>query len=185
MLTTRTILSRAALFLPALVVLAAQTNPLRAGDDVDPKALTRAHDFLKTAQRGADILSFVHYGAKYGSHAYQQRLTVVNQKGERVPGHFALDYQFKWEDDGVTDVRFFCDAQGGVYEVQIVKTNARLQQPYFAANLAIKVIGNLLIEAFKDNLNDAQRKEIQQIVDDADAKRMLEWSLKFQQALGK
>jgi hypothetical protein len=175
---------------PAVLVLvlgsaAAFANPARAGNDIDSNAMKRAMDFVAPEQRGRDILSYIHYGAKYRGHSYQQWLTVVDQQGKTIPGHFALDYRFKWDDDGVTDVRFFFDAKGNVYEVQIVKHNAVLQQPYFAANLAIKILGNLLIEALKDNLTPEQLKDVQKFVDNADAKGLLEWSLKVQQAAGK
>lgn len=55
--------------------------------------------------------------------------------------------------------------------------------PQFLAKAPIKVLGNFLIEALKDQLTTAQRKVVQKIGDDTDAKAMLEWSLKFPQAL--
>jgi hypothetical protein len=108
----------------------------------------------------------------------------VTSQGKRVPGHFALVYHFDWQDDGKTQLGFLCDAKGNVYEVQLVKSNASLNQPFTLANTTLKVLGNLLIEAFKDKMTAAEKKQVQKIVDDADAKAMLEWSLKFQQALG-
>ena len=70
---------------------------------------------------------------------------------------------------------------GSVYRVQIMATNAVRSQPFILANVAIQVLGNLLIEANKAKMSESQRKLVQTFVDDADAKGMLEWSLKFQQ----
>jgi hypothetical protein len=172
-----------ALLLLALL-LGLTAFPARAGDDVEQRALDRAHAFLSTARRGTDILSFVHFGAKYKGHAFKEWVSVT-QDGRKVPGHFALLYEYAWEDDGLTTVAFLCDASGGVYDVQVVRTNAIFSQPYVLANGTIKVLGNLLIEAFKDNMKPEERQFVQKLIDDADAKGMLVWSLKFQQSLGR
>ena len=63
--------------------------------------------------------------------------------------------------------------------MQIVRTNALFNQPFLTANATIKLLGNLLIEAFRDKMAEAERREVQRFVDTADAKGMLEWSLKF------
>ena len=80
-------------------------------------------------QRGKAILGFVHFGASYKGHAYR-----AEEKGQVVPlnqpGHFAMVYRFKWENDGLTDIAVDCDAQGSVYQVRVLSTNAILQQPY-------------------------------------------------------
>lgn len=157
---------------------------LRADDEPDRKAVAAAHKFLNTQARGRDVLGFVHFGSRYDGHAYKE-IRQVTREGERVPGHFALVYRYKWEGNGRTDVAFLCDAQGNIYEVQTIWTNAVLNQPFLTANLTIKVLGNALIEAFKKQMKESERKEIQKLVDDADAKGLLEWSLKFQQALSR
>jgi hypothetical protein len=164
--------------------LMAWRTPLARADDVDPKAINRAHDFLKTAARGRDVLSYVHFGASYQGHSYLETRRVT-RNGQTVPGHFALLYHYDWENGGKTDIAFLCDAKGAVYEVQIVKHNAILQQPFTLANAAVKALGSLLVQAFQGQMSDAQQKELQKIVDDADAKAMLEWSLKFQQLIGR
>jgi hypothetical protein len=159
-------------------------TPARAGDESEQKAVDRAHDFLKSRKRGVDVLSYVHMGAKYGGHIYKETRTVKDGQGNPVKGHFGLVYTFKWEDDGVTDLAFLCDDAGNVYKLQILSTNAVLNQPFSLSNGAIKVLGNLLIEAYKGQMNEAQKKQLEKLVADADAKALLEWSLKFQQAFG-
>jgi hypothetical protein len=168
----------------ALGLMASLVRPVRAGNDVEQKAVDRAHDFLNSAQRGQDILSYVHSGTEYKSHTYLETLDVTRD-GKTVPGKFVLVYRFKWAEDGITDVGFFCGKAGDVYGVRVLKTNAVFNQPFVVANATIKVVGNLLIGAFKDKMTEADRKQVQKMVDDADAKAMLVWSLQFQQALGK
>jgi hypothetical protein len=166
-----------------LGLLALQVAPARAADDIDSRAVARARDFLDPAARGRDILSYVHFGSKYRDHSYKDT-RFVTSGGQRVPGHFGLVYTFAWGDNDETDVAFLCDANGRVYEVKTLNTTAILNQPFLAANLTVKLLGNLLIEAFKNQMNEADRRQVQKLVDDADAKGMLEWSLKFQQSLG-
>jgi hypothetical protein len=160
-----------------------QAAVLRAADDVDQKAVDRAHDFLKTAARGRDVLSYMHFGSRYDGHSYRES-RFVTREGRRVPGHFALVYRYKWQGNGLTDVAFLCDARGDVYEVQAIWTNAVLNQPWVSANLTIKVLGGALAELFKDKMTEKERQDLQQLIEDANAKGMLEWSLKIQQALG-
>jgi hypothetical protein len=158
---------------------------VRADDDIDQKALDRAHAFLKTTQRGRDVLGFAHAGTRYMGHKYKDSRFVTDLEGKRIPGRFALVYTYDWNDDGWTELAFLCDRRGNVYQVQVVDTNAVLNQPFAVANATIKILGNLLIEAFKDNMTADERKQVQKAVDDADAKGLLEMSLKLQQTFGK
>lgn len=168
----------------AVLVLLFLAAPGTRADDIDRKAVERAHKFLEGAARGRDVLSYVHFGSRYDGHVYRET-RVVNRAGTRVAGHFALVYAYSWEGDGKSNVAFLCDARGQVYDVQVVSTNAVLNQPFLTANATIKVLGNLLIAALEKNLTEKERKEIQQFVDSADARGMLVWSCKFQQALGR
>jgi hypothetical protein len=166
-----------------LGLLALQVSAARAADDIDSRALARARDFLDPAARGRDVLSYVHFGSKYRDHSYKD-LRGVTSGGQRVPGHFALVYTYAWGDNDETDVAFLCDGGGRVYEVKTLGTTAILNQPFLAANLTVKLLGNLIIEAFKNQMTEEDRRQVQKMVDDANAKGMLEWSLKFQQGLG-
>ncbi|MCI0456723.1 MAG: hypothetical protein L0Z62_07060 [Gemmataceae bacterium] len=172
--------------LSALVVglVALLVPAARAGDGIDQTAVNRADGFLNTAQRGRAILGYVHLGTKYRGHSYQER-RVVTRNGNRVPGHFALVYSFEWAEDGKTDLAFLCDARGNVYEVQVVRTNAEINQPWVFAKATIQVLGNALIEAFRDNLTPTQRQAIQTAVNNADVRNLLAWSLNLEQALGR
>jgi len=141
---------------------------------VSQAAVDHAHHFLDTPQRGKDILGYIHFGATYRSHEYWKAVVLEN-------GSFALLYRFKWEDDGITDVGFLCNSRGYVQSVQIVYSNGELNRPFVLANIAITVVGNTLIQAYKDKMTEDDRRFVQRMVDNADAKSLLEWSIRFQQ----
>jgi len=144
-------------------------------------AISAADQFLRTEARGRETLGFVHLGADYHGHEYLRTVDVLGGDGRVIPGQFALVYSFHWENDGITDVAYLCNESGRVYRVQIMYTNARWSQPFVLANATIKILGNALIERNKNQMNDFERRVVQKLVDSADAKGLLEWSLKFEQ----
>lgn len=150
-----------------------------AAQSADQAAVDRAHAFLKTEKRGRNVLSYVHFGAEFKRYQYLQTRGVTNR-----PKDFALVYRMNWERDGETDVAFLCDAKGNVYEVQIIRSNAQLQQPYALANLSIAVVGNLVIEAFRDRLSDDEMRQLRGMIDNPNARGLLEMSLQLQQRFG-
>jgi hypothetical protein len=141
-------------------------------------AADKAHRFLFTKERGEEILTYLHFGADYVGYHY------IGYKPEG--DDFALVYRFDWKttDPGSTDVAFHCDGDGNVYQVSIEHTDAVLNQPFLFANLSIKVLGQLLIENNKQNMTEDDLRLARQIVEKADAKRLLELSLRLEQALG-
>jgi hypothetical protein len=157
---------------------------VRADDDLDQRAIDRAGKFLDGAQRGRHILGYMHLGTKYAGHKYTETKYVTDRAGKKIPGQFALVYAYDWNDDGTTQVAFLCDRRGNIYEVQVLDSNAVINQPFALANASIKLLGSVIIEAFKDQMTAEQRKQVQKAVDDADAKRLLEMSLTLQQTFG-
>lgn len=164
----------------ALAVLAA-APALAAG--IDQQAVNTAHRFLRTSDIGEYTLNFVHAGTDYHGHEYLETQPVFDGNG-RQTSQFKLLYRFRWEDDGVTDVAFVCDARGVVYGVLIQRTNAEWNQPFALADLGIQLLGNAVIQANKDNMSPAERKLARRLVDDADAHGLLELSLRWKQLYG-
>jgi hypothetical protein len=170
---------------PMLVLIVVVPQTVRADDEVDQRAVDRAHGFLKGAARGRHILGYMHAGTKYAGHKYTEMKYVTDGDGKRIPGQFALVYAFDWNDDGTTDVAFLCDRRGNVYEVKVLETNAVINQPFALADATIQILGNVLIEAFGDKMTAEEKKQVQKAVDDSDAKGLLEASLKFQQTFAR
>ena len=163
------------------LLIALFVAPGQAGDNIAQQALNRADAFFRTEKRGQEVLGYVHMGATYRGHQYLRTVLLKDRNGDLIDGEFALVYRFKWEDDGSTDIAFLCDAKGNIYAVQIMHTNAVLNQPFVLADATIKLLGRALIEANKKNMTDDDRRQVQRLVDEADAKGMLEWSLRFEQ----
>jgi hypothetical protein len=173
------------LVLLAAVCLSVFAPPAPAAQESSQQAVNAAARFMETEGRGQEILSFVHFGADYRGYDYLRTESVVDARGNRIDGEFALVYRFKWENDGVTDLAFLCHPNGQIYQVNVEWTNALLSQPFALANLSIKVLGNYLISQNKNNMSDFQFRLVKKLVDDADAKGLLEFSLALQQAVGK
>jgi hypothetical protein len=156
--------------------------PAQSQGDVS-RAVVLADGFLRSEARGRETLGYLHFGAAYHGHEYLRTVSVVGGDARPIPGHFALVYRFHWEDDGITDLAYLCNEAGRVYRVQVMYTNAVFSPPFGLANLAIQVLGDALIEANKNEMSDLERKVVQKLVDSADAKGLLEWSLQFEQPL--
>jgi hypothetical protein len=148
---------------------------------IAPRTVAFADRFLRTEARGRATLNYLHFGGDYHGHEYLRTVSVLGGDDRPIAGYFALVYRFHWENDGITDLAYLCNEAGKVYRVQVMYTNAVFSQPFGLANAAIKVLGNALIEAYKNNMSDPERKIVQKLVDSADAKGLLEWSLKFEQ----
>lgn len=168
--------STAGLFLMTLALLAQS-----AYAEVPQQAVDRAGTYLDKREVGKDVLSFVHFGADYKGHAFLNRCTVVDENGKAMPDKFALVYRFNWENDGVTDVAFFCDSSGAIYYVKVIKTNAVVQQPFAVANMTIQVLGEAMIKAMGDNLKEQDRAELKRLIDSSDSHGMLMAYLRFGQ----
>jgi hypothetical protein len=159
--------------------LVATLIPSGHAADFGQTAVNRAGAFLGAPDRGKEVLAFVHFGADYHGHKYVETRNVNDGRGA-----FALVYRFWWEDDGVTDIAFLADSTGYVYRVQIMYTNAIFSQPFLVANASISILGNSLIELYKDKLSDEDRRQFHDLVNRADAKGLLEFRLKLEQVFG-
>jgi len=174
--------TKAAVMILGLLAASLFTTRLQADDRIEQTVIDRAHNFLKSANRGRDILSCIHFGAAYQGHTVEPRVREVQNR----PGHFAVVYRFDWECNGKgkTDVAFFCDAKGNFYGVRVLWTDAVIQQPFVFANASIALVGNAVLAAFRDQMTPNQIQQAQQFINNADAKGLLEISLTLQQALG-
>jgi hypothetical protein len=171
--------------LGAVLVLMLVVPATMRADEPDARAVRRARDFLNGTQRGRFILGYMHFGTRYVGHKYKEMRAVVDGKGKTIPGQFALVYSYDWNKDGTTEAAFLCDRRGNVYRVQVLDSNGIINQPFAIGNATIKILGNVLIEAFKDQMTAEEKKQLRKAVDDADTKSLLELSLKLQQTFGK
>ena len=179
--TTSKVFSRSFVLIGLFALLASAAR----AEEASSEAIQRAHKFLSTPRCGKDVIGVVHFGATYTTHTYLRTLGITTPAGTPVAGHFALVYHYEWDPKGWTNVAFLCDTAGSIYDVRVTDTNAILQQPYATADATIQLVGNALLAAYKDKLTAADQKQFQKLLDNADSRGLLRWSLKMQQALGK
>ncbi len=153
-------------------------------------AINKAQTFLDKQKTGKFILGYAHLGANYTDHNAKSVRYVKDGDGDGdvIPGKFALVYRFDWNASGAgwTNLAFICDRQGNVEEVvDLQQTNAILQQPFLVANATIQTLGNVLIEALKDDMSESDLRIMRRLIDAADSKGLLGFGLKLQQSMGK
>jgi len=159
-----------------MLVLIAVSGAGSQASGASQQAVNRADALLRTEERGKEILSYVHFGAAYRGHRYVRTLAVDDGTGA-----FALVYRFQWEADGVTDLAFLCDSGGNVYRVRVEATNAEATPPFLWANVSIAAFGHGLIELYKDRISENDREQLHDLVRKADARGLLELSLRLRQ----
>lgn len=108
-----------------------------------------------------------------------------DEDGQRVPGKFAVVYQFQWETDGAgsSELGFICNRHGGIEEVVVVEPDAIRQQPFLGSEVTIQRLGHEVVEAFKPDLSPNDLLLAEQLMRDTDSRGLLGFSLKIKQAL--
>jgi hypothetical protein len=152
---------------------------LTAQDSDLQKTANKTGTFLDDANRGKAMLNYLHMGARYRGHEFIKGSRIADADG------FELLYRFRWEDDGVTDLAFQCNRRGYVTSVSVVNSNAKLSPPFLLATVSIKLLGAAIMDSYKDKLTDDQKRQLQQLINEADAKGMLEWALRLEQLFSK
>jgi hypothetical protein len=153
------------MFVAATVLLAGLAgNVVHA--DPPREAVKKISNYLDQKSSAETVLSVVHMYTDYKGHEFLALHAVTGK-----PNNFAMDYRYKWADDGVTDLRFFCDANGSVYNVQVLADNGELNRPFVLAQASIKIISQVLLN--NSDLTAEQRAAIQKLIDAEDAKGLL------------
>ena len=160
------------------------TGSLRA-EEPSQSAINRAQAFLGKRVIGDFVTGYVHLGASYTTHEVQSVRYVTDENDKKIPGKFALVYRYKWDASGTgnTDIAFVCDPKGNVEDVRVLGTDAVLQEPFLVADATIQILGNVMIEAFREKMTDADVRRVQRLVDAANSEGLLEFSLMFRQAV--
>jgi len=179
-------MSNLRLFSALFVLLVASASARAEDDGISSTAVARAHKFFNTTDRAKAIIGMVHYGCAFNSHSYVGHGKVADRSGKTIPGHFTVQFDYKWsKNKGETRLAFFCDSKGNFYEMKVISTNAQFAEPFVWSKVAIKVLGEAILAAMKNELKEDDTKAIRKKVDDVDPKGLLETSLMLQQAFGK
>lgn len=157
---------------------------LRA-EEPSQSAINRAQAFLGKGAIGDFVTGYVHLGASYTTHEVQSVRYVTDENNKLIPGKFALVYCYKWDASGAgnTDIAFICDPKGNVEDVRVLGTDALLQQPFLVADATIHILGNVMIEAFKEQMTEADIRRVHRLVDAASSEGLLEFALVMRQTV--
>lgn len=169
---------------PFLVMLVLALPGVSFSQEISQTAIDKAHNFLKTSDRGRQINHLMHFGTTYTSHEAIEVLAVKDAAGRLVPGEFAISYRFWWDREYSTDLLVFCTASGSISGIRATRSDGIAQAPFLASQATIALIGNVIYEAFKNDMSETERAQLRQIIEQADTKSLLEMQLKLQQALG-
>jgi hypothetical protein len=163
----------------SVIALSSALMAPAAAQAASQASVDKAYRFLQNTDRGHEMLTFLHFGATYLSHSYIGGNAYDD-------GSFRLIFKFRWNttEDGFTDVAFFCDANGNFRNLEAIRTDAIINQPFAMADLSVKLLGQIIIDGYKDKISADDRRRLQRLVDDADSHKLLEWSLRAEQFFG-
>ena len=173
-----------ALLLP-LTFAAIAPNATMGQTDVSSSVIRKTKSFLETRTTGKYILEFLHMGGTYKSHTLNRVTGVNDSLGKTVSGKFAVIYDFVWDANGKghTRVAFYCDKQGTITGIKVLYYDAYVNTPFTFAEGAIHVVGQLVIEAFRDQMSSSERRTAESLVRSADAKGLLTLGLALRQSM--
>ncbi|GAA4420801.1 hypothetical protein [Bremerella cremea] len=152
----------------------------------DVLAVGKARQFLDSTSTAKYVMGIVHMGAELRQYECVGSVGVVDSSGAKIPGEFALVYDYVWMANGRGDTRllFLCDRNGNIEDVQVRSSTGVLQAPYLVSNGTIQVVGQVLLEAFRKEMSPQEQREVESLVRNADSEGLLEMGLGFRQAMG-
>jgi hypothetical protein len=157
----------------ALVVVAAAPA---AWAQPDPAAVARARRIADKRQVAKDVVEQVlQVGATFTRKSF--RGVRVLEDGERQPTrYFALDYRYRWNSYGWTDVAYICNETGLVTGLQVLNWRAEDNEAPFAnakANAAVFGAALLKLAASDPKFTADDKAVVAELVDARDAHKLL------------
>ncbi|MBI1248167.1 hypothetical protein GC197_10050 [bacterium] len=151
----------------------------------DQAAISKTRRFLETTTNARYVISFAHFGADFKQMDYLGTVDVKDRYGNKIPGEFALVYYYTWDAYGAghTKIAYLCDKNGNIEDVQVLSCDANVQRPFAMANVSIKLIGQIVIEAFREQMKPDELRKAQALVQAADSEGLLEMGIGFRQQL--
>src|SRR5262249_48390024 len=152
----------------------------------DKDQIARAQKLLEDESNAKGVLFFMHPTPTLTECEYRDRTGVKNGKGKLLDGHFALHYRYHWKggllgDNGYTDVIFFFDDKGKFEELQVAKTTSPFAV-FTGANLVIDLVKDAVLEEIDKGNDETAKKVVRRLIENVDAKGLLEFMLKWEQA---
>lgn len=174
------------IFLFTILTSFVTSGVCEAQSSISSSAIQKAKSFVGTRNTGKYILEFVHFGATYQRHSLNRVAAVKDSKGKLIPGEFAVIYDFVWDASGTgkTRLAIFCDKYGKVKGVKSMHCDAFVNTPFTFADGTIKVVGQLIVEAFGSQMSATDKRTVQSLINSANSKGLLEFGLAMRQRMG-
>lgn len=179
-------ISKRSAFLSCSILCFVLSSVCQGQSEISSSAIEKAKSFVGTRTTGRYVLEFVHMGATYQGHSINRVTAVQDTQGNLIPGEFAVIYDFVWDANGTgnTQLCFYCNRNGEVTAVRSLKCDAFVNTPFVFADGAIKVVGQIAIEAFGSQMTASDRQMVQSLVNSANSRGLLEFGLAMRQKLG-
>jgi hypothetical protein len=157
----------------ALFVVAAAPA---ASAQPDSGAVARARRTADKRQVAKDVVEQVlQVGASFTRKSFRGVRVLADGEGQPTR-HFALDYRYRWNSDGWTDVAFICNETGLVTGLQVLDWRAEDNQAPFAnakANVAVFGAALLKLAASDPKFTSDDKAAVGDLVAARDAQKLL------------
>jgi hypothetical protein len=133
----------------------------------------KAAAVIQNPDNASTILKFLHFFSDYKGFQYLETDRVVDDYGQTIGGRSALVYRFFCTDGDNTDVVFFVNQSGQIYQTSIRRSSG---VPFLGANFSIQVLGHLVANS-DDKMTAEQRQRANELVNKADAHGLMDFWL--------
>ncbi len=157
----------------ALAIVAAAPAALA---QPDPGAVARARRVVDKRQVVKDVVEQVlQVGASFTRKSFRG-VRVLEDAGRQPTRYFALDYRYRWDADGWTDVAYICNETGLVTGLQVLDWRAEDHEAPFAnANANVAVFGATLLKLAEADarFTPDDKSAVGELVNARDAQKLL------------
>ena len=157
----------------ALAVFAAARA---ASAQPDPGAVARARRVADKRQVVKDVVEQVlQVGASFTRKSFRGVRVLADGEGQSTR-YFALDYRYRWNSDGWTDVAYICNETGQVTGLQVLDWRAEDNEAPFAnAKANVAVFGAVLLKLAENDpkFTPDDKAAVGELVDARDAQKLL------------
>jgi hypothetical protein len=135
--------------------------------------IIKAATVIENTDNASTILKFLHFFSDYKGFQYLETDRVIDDYGQTISGRSALVYRFFCTDGDNTDVVFFVNQSGQIYQTKISRSTG---VPFLGANFSIQVLGHLVANS-DDKMTAEQRQRANELVNKADAHGLMDFWL--------
>lgn len=137
--------------------------------------LGKAVSVIEDPDNASGIVRFLHFFSDYKGFKYLETDSVTDNSGQTISGQSALVYRFYCDTNDNTDVVFFVNQSGQIYQTKISRSTGF---PFVGANLSMQVLGRMVINS-DDKMTAADKQRALKLMDEADAHGLMDFWLEL------